>query len=65
MSLNPRLCCLISLKTRKATGGGGAYNRMYFFGLQVDGPITGGGGGINGSLQYTKQVTDLQKNSDS
>ena len=26
-------------------GGGGGYNPMYFFGLQVDGPLSGGGGG--------------------
>ena len=26
-------------------GGGGAYNLMYFFWLQVCGPITSGGGG--------------------
>ena len=34
---------------------GGAYNRMYFFGLQEEGPKTGGGGGeglISGSLRY-------------
>ena len=32
-------------ETRKTRGGlisGGAYNQMYFFCLQVDGPITGG-----------------------
>jgi len=35
-------------ETRKTRGGllsgGGAYNPMCFFGLQVDGPITEGGG---------------------
>ena len=49
---------IISLKTRKARGGlifEGAYNWMYFFGLQVDGPLIGGGGGgglISGSFRY-------------
>jgi len=42
-------------------GGGGAYNRMYFFCLQVDGPITGGaykrGGGA-----YKRQFTVCRRN---
>ena len=48
--------------------GVGAYNRMYFFCLQVDGPISlgvGGGGGlvsgggvrlISGSLRYFASI---------
>ena len=35
---------LNSKETRKTRGGlisGGAYNGMYFFSLQVDGPVTG------------------------
>ncbi len=34
------------------SGGGGAYNRMYFFVSKEDGLITGGGGLITGILRY-------------
>ena len=30
---------------------------MYFFGFQLDGPITGGGGLITGILRYTAEVS--------
>ena len=34
--------------------GGGTYNqKIYFFGLQVDGPISAGGGGGAYKLQFT------------
>ena len=39
-------------------GGGGGKNRMYFICLQVDGPITEGGGEglISGSLRLKLQL---------
>ena len=42
-------------------GGGGSKNRMYFICLQVDGPITEGGGEgpICGSLRRYSNVTRL------
>ena len=37
-------------KTRGGLIFGGAYNQKYFFCLQVDDPITGGGGLVSGGL---------------